>query len=433
MLHSRFERKRIFIVAALLAACVIVAVALSPAVSGEIRLLQSLGMISCTAPSPGACQTYSDTKSGAGLIGVSTSGKGLIGQTKFNSTSTSNGQAGVLGQDLSTSGNHDAGVKGTSTRGAGVSGTSTSGSGISGISTSGAGVVAQSTNAQGLLAKSINSNGIDASTSSPTALGGRSAVFGHDDSNDSGHLNKGLAGFSVFGIGVLGTSFNWVGVNAVGGFHNFSTGDTVPALSVVGNGADLIDACPPSTANPCDFSHAVFAVEGNGIVDAFSPGIGSLGDIQTNSNFIINGSGQYIKGTTCVAGCSAATATSTGRAVTTYASMVSQPTVEDFGEAQLVNGQTYVHLDPKFANVVDQRANYLVFITPEGDANVLYVTQKSASGFAVRESHAGRSTLMFSYRIVAKPFGSHEARLPMVGVPRLRHPGLPTHIRPLHV
>jgi hypothetical protein len=45
--------------------------------------------------------------------------------------------------------------------------------------------------------------------------------------------------------------------------------------------------------------------------------------------------------------------------------------------------------------------------------------QKSIAGFAVRESHGGRSTLSFSYRIVAKPFGSREPRLPMVSLPKL--------------
>lgn len=151
-------------------------------------------------------------------------------------------------------------------------------------------------------------------------------------------------------------------------------------------------------------------------------------NITSNGSFEINGSGQYQKNGGCVAGCSVATATSPGHAVTTYASMASQPTVEDFGEAQLVSGQSDVHLDPKFANVVDQSAGYLVFVTPEGDAN-LYVAQKTPVGFSVRETHGGHSSISFSYRIVAKPFGSHEARLPMVELPRLRG-GRLSHARP---
>lgn len=46
---------------------------------------------------------------------------------------------------------------------------------------------------------------------------------------------------------------------------------------------------------------------------------------------------------------------------------------------------------------------YLVFLTPQGDANPLFVAQKMPSGFFVRESKGGRSMLFFDYRIVAQP------------------------------
>ena len=330
----------------------------------------------------------------------------------------------MQGQDLSTSGTNDAGVKGTSTRGPGI--------------------FAQSISGPGLISMSTTFDGIRSFTShsSKTTGFGSSGAFGQDVASDGGHVDAGVTGFSGTGFGVVGLSNAWVGVNAVGGA--FNSGDFLPALSIVGNGtgADLIDAC--ATQNPCDVSNSVLEVMPAGDVVASNViisavGFDTTGGVAVGSGLIIpptgsvNITGQYQKNGVCLLGCPAATATASGRAVTTYASMVSQPTIEDFGEAQLVNGQTYVHLDPKFANVVDQRANYLVFITPEGDANVLYVTQKSPNGFAVRESHAGRSTLMFSYRIVAKPFGSHEARLPMVELPRLHGRGRPTHARPLHL
>jgi hypothetical protein len=97
-----------------------------------------------------------------------------------------------------------------------------------------------------------------------------------------------------------------------------------------------------------------------------------------------------------------------------YTPRTSLPTMEDVGEAQLVAGTAYVRIDPAFANVIDRRASYLVFITPEGDSNSLYVTNKTPAGFVVRESHGGRSTLAFQYRIVAKPYDITAARLPMV-------------------
>jgi hypothetical protein len=66
---------------------------------------------------------------------------------------------------------------------------------------------------------------------------------------------------------------------------------------------------------------------------------------------------------------------------------------------------------------------YSVSITPEGNSNGLYVSQKTLTGFAVRENNGGRSTLAFEYRIVAKPFGSNAKRLPMVDVPLRRTMG----------
>jgi hypothetical protein len=92
--------------------------------------------------------------------------------------------------------------------------------------------------------------------------------------------------------------------------------------------------------------------------------------------------------------------------------------MEDVGKARLIAGSAYVALDPAFANVVDAGSDYAVLITPEGDSNGVYVAQRSRSGFIVRENHAGRSSVVFSYRIVAKPFGLTAPRLPMIALRR---------------
>jgi hypothetical protein len=73
---------------------------------------------------------------------------------------------------------------------------------------------------------------------------------------------------------------------------------------------------------------------------------------------------------------------------------------EDFGEARLVNGKAEVRIDPGFAAVV--QGPYHVFITPCGDSNGLYVSSRTRKSFGVREQQRGKSTLVFSYRIVAK-------------------------------
>jgi hypothetical protein len=108
--------------------------------------------------------------------------------------------------------------------------------------------------------------------------------------------------------------------------------------------------------------------------------------------------------------------------VEAYVPQSSRPTSEDEGESQLVNGQAYVRLDPAFAQSIDDGSPYMVFVTPEGDTNGVYVTQKSMSGFAVRENRGGRSTVAFSYRIVASQYGMTNRRMALVGADAIEGP-----------
>jgi hypothetical protein len=112
--------------------------------------------------------------------------------------------------------------------------------------------------------------------------------------------------------------------------------------------------------------------------------------------------------------------TSAGPSVISYAPQQTQPSIEDFGQGELVNGHAYVRLDPAFAATIDPQVSYLVFLTPGGDNRGLYVAQKTHLGFWVHESQGGRATLSFDYRIVAKPYGVNEQRLPFarVALPR---------------
>ena len=74
---------------------------------------------------------------------------------------------------------------------------------------------------------------------------------------------------------------------------------------------------------------------------------------------------------------------------------------EDFGEAALKDGRAEVQLDPDFAAVIETKG-YHVFLTPYGDSNGLYVVDRTAKGFMVREQKDGTSNLTFSYRVVAR-------------------------------
>ncbi len=106
---------------------------------------------------------------------------------------------------------------------------------------------------------------------------------------------------------------------------------------------------------------------------------------------------------------------------------------EDFGTAKLKGGRSVVKLDPDFAKVITR--DYRVFLTPEGDCRGLYVHQKSAASFEVRELLGGESAIAFCYRIVGRRrdikrhrrFAKIDARLPVpAAAPRAPRRGRPT-------
>jgi hypothetical protein len=218
----------------------------------------------------------------------------------------------------------------------------------------------------GLDAQAANYDGMQARTYNPSSVQtGRSGIAAFDASTDGGSGNYGVFGGAV-GAGT--------GVD----------GTTQTGIGVLGRAF-------------------------GGLAGYFD------GNVQVNGLLYTNGG--------CSNGCSKT------RHVLTYASRQSEATIEDVGEANLVGGRADVSLDPAFANVIDQHARYLVFITPEAETAGLYVTQRTSRGFEVRESRGGHSSASFAYRIVAKPYGVVANRLPMVDVPK---GALAAPIRPSH-
>jgi len=226
--------------------------------------------------------------------------------------------------------------------------------------------------------------------------------------NSNSSTGNGVEGFAATGSGVAGFSTSGAGLFSQGnyGLLTFSSGTAIyanntgtgTAIIAVSNGGDLYTGT-------------------NAVTDQ------QLFSIDDSGNEILAGtltlSGQPIIRTT----------TSVGKSIVAYSARTSSPTLEDFGSAQLVNGQAYVPLESTFATTIDPRTKYMVFLSPQGDNRGLYVTQISARGFAVRESNAGHSTLAFDYRIIAKPYDSNAARLaPTTAFSGLAH-GIPV-IRP---
>jgi hypothetical protein len=279
--------------------------------------------------------------------------------------------------------------------GAGLEGIGGNGNGLIAQSTNGSATLSTSTNADGVQAYSLHNDGTNSGTNNNSSVNsGRSGVWGHDDSTDGGQGNVGVAGSSNYGTGVSGSSSNFIGVQA------FSA--TSAAMSVQDGSGDGIQAMQVigGTADTSGLSFAAFDSNLHNTIRFDNAGNAFFG-------------GQIFTAGICSPGCSRIN-NSAGTRVISYTPRESVPTMEDIGIAQLVNGQAVVHLDATFANVIDDRAIYMVFLTPEGQSHGLYVAHKSATEFIVGENDGGRSTISFDYRIVAKPFGVISKRLPVI-------------------
>ncbi len=75
---------------------------------------------------------------------------------------------------------------------------------------------------------------------------------------------------------------------------------------------------------------------------------------------------------------------------------------QDYGIGQLVNGYAKIQIDPILAkNIrVDETHPLKIFVQLEGDCNGVYVYNKTAESFEVKELHNGTSNTPFSYQIV---------------------------------
>lgn len=108
---------------------------------------------------------------------------------------------------------------------------------------------------------------------------------------------------------------------------------------------------------------------------------------------------------------SAAVPVSNNRIVRMYAVESTENWFEDYGAGKLVKGVAQIVLDPTFVETVNTGRDYHVFITPNGNCQGLFVAEKTATGFRVRELRGGKSNASFDYRIVARRKGYEDIRL----------------------
>ncbi|HLH21988.1 MAG TPA: hypothetical protein VK066_05670 [Chloroflexota bacterium] len=311
----------------------------------------------------------------------------------------------------------DTGVFGDSGSGIGVSGFSTSQVGVLGTSPNGQGVVGNAAQSAGVRGNSGGISGMPAAgvlgCSDPGPSGGSSfavpsqpaGVYGLSNSSIPGVIGQSNSGNGVYGaasanVGVLGTSTTSHGLYgaSTNGYGLYATSTSSTGIVASTNGGNAIQGASNSNVGVLGTSNSsiggYFSSGTSTGLYATGPGAGFAarfdGPVQVNGAFTVLGGPK-----------SAAVPHPDGSYRRLYCTEAPESWFEDFGRAQLVNGQARVPLDADFAALV-HADSYQVFAFPEGDCNGLYVSGRTAAGFEVRELKGGTSTLPFSYRLVAK-------------------------------
>jgi hypothetical protein len=282
------------------------------------------------------------------------------------------------------------------------------GSGLLAGSVNGAAILADSRHFVGVLGQTFNVPSDNYSSGA--------GLYGVDAATDPNGGNYGVWGTTTYGAGVVGATFDntlqsqqgSVGVVGVDqGYGNLNVG--VQGIAV-GTAMLAVSLGPPQPAGQPQFPALAALCTGGSLAMTADNGYGSPGggvmSLDCAGDMILKGS--IVTGAPPLMRVGAPGRES--RAA--YAAEQARPAIEDDGEAHIVNGAGYVSIDTAFSQSADVGRGYSVFLTPEGPSLGLYVTQKSAAGFAVRENPGGRASIGFAYRIVASPLGSDSPRLP---------------------
>jgi len=267
----------------------------------------------------------------------------------------------------------------------------TAGTGLTGGTITTSGTIAINTSVVPLLSSAntfSNSQTINGNLSvldTVTGFGGtfegvNGGVMGWDTAvNDSSEVHYGTQGFASnsYGVGVAGQAYEGTGVHlgfgdASGGVGVFGTGH----YGVYGYAGPLIANGETGVVGVGN-TWGVFA-SGNMGASGLKPAVVPLPD---------------------------------NRVVALYAMESPEVWFEDLGSATLQDGVAVIALERTFALTVNTTVPYHVYVTPEGDCEGLYVTNKTPNSFEVRELRGGTSNVAFEYRIIAKRSGYEGVRI----------------------
>ncbi|WP_152558154.1 beta strand repeat-containing protein [Altibacter lentus] len=320
--------------------------------------------------------------SNAGLLSLSGTGatlNGSMGGVGFSTSATGTGIGGV--------GNNGSSIT-TLTTGSGVAGTGNSGVYAQSNAATGIGIVAVGNNSTNIVMP-VNGAGIAAS-------GTRLGVYGYAGLGSRVNGNRGNYG----GQFILDTD-NDITTNAT------NTGTRATAVLA---GFDNIAAAgtggsPPVLTAADSYFGGYFS---GGNVNNATPSYAFVG-LRHNTN-AAGSSGTDYK---IIGPGSVSTLINDAQGIPRimYAPETPEILFQDYGTGKLVNGEARINIDPilKEAIFVDDKHPLKVFVTLEGECNGVYVTDKSADGFTVKELQGGTSNVPFSWQLVANRADTKDA------------------------
>lgn len=312
---------------------------------------------------------YANSSTGAGVAGYNySSGPGIKGVTVFGPAilglATTRFTEGVRGTNSSTNGG--LGVAGT-TNSPYKSSTGMNSSGVFGLSTHASGV--------GLLGVGNNQQ-IDLFSNPPTIGGGVMGIG----------TRAGVIGFGV-------TAANGIGV--VGGGNNETVVYPIGGAGVAGSAGGLnvgvgVFGFAKGAATATDRWGGVFQ---------FGTNVATT-HVYT---YLAGNSGGSIYGLISNGTKSTVVKDAAGENRLLFCTEAPEVLFQDFGTGELKDGTAHIDLEGLLTKVirVDAKHPMKVFIQLEGECNGVYVTNKSAKGFDVKELQGGKSNVPFTWQIVA--------------------------------
>jgi len=277
----------------------------------------------------------------------------------------------------------------------------------------------------GLKAQSASSEGNGVYGIASSTAGFAYGALGHSESSDG----VGVYGYAAAGSGnadgVYGKSESTSGTG-ISGWAAAASGSTqgVYGVSDSPNGTGVLGFAPSNTGMNIGVHGQSASTDGTGVFGwaTASSGvtIGVLGQSDSPSGYGVF----YVGGLAGTGTKSAIVDTESYGWRHLYAIESPGNWFEDFGSAQLTQGEALVAIEAIYAETVNLAEEYHVFLTPLGDC-ALYVSSKTESEFTVRAMGGLPCNTAFDYRIVARRLSYEDSRLEPASDLQLEPPSAP--------